>query len=193
MFINKQYSPGKDNVSNAKNARQRWSWPTSILPLIEILHSLIEPPMTSLGWIWWIEPPLLPLGWIWDCKYIHEKIMVQAVFHRSNNTVDHKLRDLDFYLPSDPLQDSLIPHPARLVQMDGGLDLPFNHTFLKLSKLKIKDLKRFTAYEPWSNGELGSWLFSSCRSGASRPECLVLFFNLFLGYVLLTHTLIIKI
>ena len=81
--------------------------------------------------------------------------MVQAVFHRSNNTVNHKIRDLDFYLPSDPLQDSLIPHPARLVQMDGGLDLPFNHTFLKLSKLKIKDLKRFTAYEPWSNGELG--------------------------------------
>ena len=99
------------------------------------------------------------------------------------------LRDLDFYLPSDPLQDSLIPHPARLVQMDGGLDLPFNHTFLKLSKLKIKDLKRFTAYEPWSNGELGHDYSVLADLGHHDQNA----FNLFLGYVLLTHTLIIRI
>ena len=153
MFINKQYSPGKDNVSNAKNARQRWSWPTSILPLIEILHSLIEPPMTSLGRIWWIEPPLLPLGWIWDCKYIHEKIMVQAVFHRSNNTV--KLVCLPIRrFPCVPKKNK-IPASTKL--------LP--------SSYRVLNWSRCSSPTPWPPGK-DEWRTTALRSrwGELAPD-----------------------
>ena len=103
MFINKQYSPGKDNVSSARNARQRCSWPTSILPLIEILHSLIEPPMISLGWkIAIISIPALP---IWNPSYSNTALITtwdgphishhQAVHDEDNDEDSHAPPDVE--------------------------------------------------------------------------------------------------
>ena len=61
-----------------------------------------------------------------------------------------------------------------------GVSTLLHHAFLKLSKLKIEEINRFTIYEPL--------LFWAITTKPNLHNCLV-FINLFLGYVLLTHTL----
>ena len=67
-------------------------------------------------------------------------------------------------------------------QMMDKISRSFNSppAFLKLSKLKIEEINRFTIYEPL--------LFWAITTKPNLHNCLV-FINLFLGYVLLTHTL----